>query len=151
MEGAMPHPTWVDDWFSQVVERSGFRVEGSTLASSRDWVLSEGAIQHRSNRFFKIVGVRWKRSEHERVVKPLIEQREIGTLGFLIRRNENRRELLVQAKIEPGNVGVVQMAPTLQATASNASRAHGGYYPPYLEYFSPSDPRGVYDVLQSEQ
>ena len=60
-------------------------------------------------------------------------------------------ELLVQAKIEPGNVGVVQLAPTYQATASNADRAHGGSHPPYFELFGTGGAGVVHESLQSEQ
>lgn len=147
----MFRPKWIDDWFSPILDRSRFHVEGTSLVSSKDWFLSKGAIRHRTGRFFNIVGCQWKDQVNKIVGRPLIEQYEIGTLGFLIRRNSTGRELLVQAKIEPGNVGVIQMAPTCQATASNASRAHGGTCPPYTEYFAPGDTNIVYESLQSEQ
>ncbi len=142
---------WIHEWFLQMLERSRFRVESSSLALSKEWALSDGAIRHRSNRFFKIVGAHWESPERKDIVQPFIEQYEIGTLGFLIRRHENRRELLVQAKIEPGNVGIIQLAPTCQATASNASRVHGGDYPPCFEYFVQGDPNIAYESMQSEQ
>lgn len=43
------------------------------------------------------------------------------------------------------------MAPTCQATASNAARAHGGDLPPYFEYFVPGDPNIAFESLESEQ
>ena len=58
----------------------------------------------------------------------------------------------MQAKIEPGNVNCVQISPTIQATKSNFTRAHGGKMPAYLEYFEHSDKYDViYDQIQSEQ
>ena len=59
---------------------------------------------------------------------------------------------MMQAKIEPGNLNIVQLSPTLQATRSNYTRVHGGKSPNYLEYFNGE--RDVYvlvDQLQSEQ
>lgn len=58
----------------------------------------------------------------------------------------------MQAKIEPGNLNIVQLSPTLQATRSNYTRVHGGKSPNYLEYFNGE--KEVYvlvDQLQSEQ
>src|SRR5437870_252568 len=76
-----------------------------------------------------------------------VDQRTVGTLGFLIRG----RELLVHAKIEPGNVGFVQLAPTCQATESNARRMHGGAAPPFIDAFPRGAANALYDVDQSEQ
>ena len=54
--------------------------------------------------------------------------------------------------MEPGNVNLVQLSPTLQATKSNYTQVHRGKLPLYYEYFEGS-PRGtvVVDQLQSEQ
>jgi len=58
----------------------------------------------------------------------------------------------MQAKAEPGNVNVVQLSPTVQATKSNYSRVHQGKAVPYLEHFlAPRRGRILSDVLQSEQ
>jgi oxidase EvaA len=57
--------------------------------------------------------------------------------------------VLVQAKVEPGNVGTVQLAPTIQATRSNAARVHGGAGPPLLDWLDRG--RLASDTLQSEQ
>jgi oxidase EvaA len=61
-------------------------------------------------------------------------------------------KFLLQAKIEPGNVNVVQLSPTVQATKSNYTQVHGGRLPWYLELFLDlSGKRVVVDQLQSEQ
>jgi oxidase EvaA len=106
-------------------------------------------IQHETGRFFRIVGLTWNDGPVHRW-QPLMEQREVGTLGFIVRRGEDGIELLVHAKTEPGNVGIVQLAPTCQATASNRDRVHGGAAPPYSEYFSSSMGEVISDSRQSE-
>ena len=55
-----------------------------------------------------------------------IHQPEIGILGILTRLTGGAREYLMQAKQEPGNVDGAQVSPTLQATFSNYTQAHGG-------------------------
>ena len=130
-------PDVLEAWFSSLLDEARCRVDTISLGESNEWRLDDGAIVHRSGGFFRVIGL-----ERAGV---FIDQRTVGTLGFLIRD----RELLAYAKIEPGNVGLVQLAPTCQATDSNARRMHGGAAPPFIDAF----PRGaaLYDVNQSEQ
>ncbi|MDC0983310.1 NDP-hexose 2,3-dehydratase family protein, partial [Amylibacter sp.] len=54
--------------------------------------------------------------------------------------------------MEPGNVNMVQLSPTVQATRSNYTMVHGGKKPLYIEYFLGDKRCSVlYDQLQSEQ
>jgi dTDP-4-dehydro-6-deoxy-alpha-D-glucopyranose 2,3-dehydratase len=141
----------IADWFSSLLADANCRVEWMPLARSNEWRLEGGRILHRSNGFFTVVGVQWTSRAGDVVQQPLLDQQEVGTLGFLVRERYGRRQLLAQGKVEPGNVGFVQLAPTCQATDSNARRLHGGASPPYIELFPPSSPHLLYDVAQSEQ
>jgi len=138
-------------WFSALLDHAAPRIERMRLADSSAWSMHGGFVVHRSHGFFSVVGAEWTDVEGSVRQQPFLDQREIGTLGFLLRTDRGRTEILVHAKIEPGNVGFVQLAPTCQATYSNALRLHGGEAPPFVELF----PRGgagiVYDVEQSEQ
>jgi oxidase EvaA len=147
----MKQNEWIKDWFSSVQELSKFQVTMVCLSSSSTWQLTDGIIRHDSGRFFNVVGLRWISPEGKEIIQPIIEQREIGTLGFLLYSNGNSPELLAYAKIEPGNIGVVQLAPTCQATESNIARVHGGDAPPCCEYFIPSENHFIAESLQSEQ
>jgi len=145
-------PAWVEAWFAPLIARARFRVDDMDLADSRAWKLSGGAIRHVSGLFFSVTGVQWLGSDGARISQALIEQREIGTLGFVMRAGARGNELLVQAKMEPGNVGVAQLAPTCQATASNAARVHGGEAPPFSTLFAPvGGAAPLHESLQSEQ
>ena len=82
----------------------------------------------------------------------IINQPEIGFLGFIVKKFNGVLHFLLQAKIEPGNLNIVQLSPTLQATRSNYTRVHGGKAPTYLEYFNgEKDVLILVDQLQSEQ
>ena len=48
---------------------------------------------------------------------------------------DGRLYFLMQAKVEPGNVNKYQISPTIQATKSNFTRAHGGKTPLFFDYF----------------
>ena len=55
------------------------------------------------------------------------------------------------AKIEPGNVNIIQLAPTCQATKSNLLRIHGGGNPPFSQIFADKHLQIIKSTLQSEQ
>jgi dTDP-4-dehydro-6-deoxy-alpha-D-glucopyranose 2,3-dehydratase len=112
----------------QHIER---RVMTINPADSNEWIYDTQSIRHSTGGFFSIVGLcYWSVSNQEFLVQPIIDQPEIGVLSFAIRGNAETREILVQTKCEPGNVGAVHIAPTCQATQSNLNRLHGGIQPP---------------------
>lgn len=140
----------VQNWVERVRAADRTRVEPGSLATSSAWLLSDARIRHVSGRYFSMVGLEWAQDGMLRR-QPFIEQREIGTLGFIARQSERGLDLLVHAKAEPGNVGIVQLAPTCQATASNRDRVHGGDSPPFSNYFDNLKGDILCDSLQSEQ
>jgi oxidase EvaA len=113
-----------------------------------------GDLVHRTGRFFSVAGVDIE-TDHREVdswTQPIILQPEIGILGILVKRFDGQPYCLMQAKMEPGNINVLQVSPTVQATRSNYTQVHQGNAVPYLEYFrAPRRGRVVFDALQSEQ
>lgn len=124
------------------------------LEDVRSWSYRDDRIRHDSGKFFSIDGIRI--STNYRNVptwdQPIINQPEIGFLGFITKKIGGVLHFLAQAKIEPGNLNVVQLSPTLQATRSNFTQVHGGKRPNYLEYFNGERKVNILiDQLQSEQ
>ena len=113
-----------------------------------------GDLCHDSGKFFTICGINvytntgtvscWS--------QPVINQPEVGCLGIICKEFDGILYFLLQAKIEPGNVNCVQLSPTIQATRSNYTRAHGGKAPAFLDIFqNVSAENIILDQLQSEQ
>lgn len=149
MTAPSPAAERIAAWFQELLRAEDFALDHVPLADSREWAPRAGAIRHRTGRFFSVVGVRARFPDGAACEQPLLEQREVGTLLFLVREGG---DLLVQAKVEPGNVGVIQLAPTFQATGSNAARAHGGAPPPLHEWcLGVAHGTSVASTLQSEQ
>ncbi|MGH2612269.1 MAG: NDP-hexose 2,3-dehydratase family protein, partial [Rhabdochlamydiaceae bacterium] len=74
-----------------------------------------------------------------------------GILGLLMKKFNGIPHYLVQAKAEPGNIGKLQISPTLQATTSNLLKAHGGSKPLFAEFFDePKKDKIIYAKWQSE-
>ena len=82
----------------------------------------------------------------------ILHQSDIGILGVLTTEIKGVTHFLIQFKEEPGNINKAQLSPTIQATKSNYSRAHGGNFPPYWEKFIdiPKE-KYIVDSLQPEQ
>lgn len=120
----------------------------------KGWSYREDKICHNSGHFYSIEGIHIK--TNYRIIhqwdQPIINQPEIGFLGFIVKKIDGVLHFLVQAKVEPGNLNLVQLSPTLQATRSNYTLAHGGKSPAYLEYFNgEKNVMILVDLLQSEQ
>ena len=110
-------------------------------------------MKHDSGGFFQLQGLRVKTltTKTEEWDQPIINQNEIGYLGFITKKIHGVLHFLTQAKIEPGNIGGIQLSPTLQATKSNCLRLHRGKKPLYLEYFQNATKENIItDNLQSE-
>jgi len=143
-------------WFAAKDRCCRFEVRQVPLAALNQWAYAPDPLRlvHRSGRFFSIEGIRVETSFGSTAGwdQPIINQPEVGILGLLAREIDGVYHFLMQAKMEPGNVNILQLSPTVQATHSNYSRAHQGSAPRYLEYFTePGRATVLLDQLQPEQ
>ena len=57
-----------------------------------------------------------------------------GVLAFIARQNKDKTiQFLIEAKLEPGDDGILKISPSFQATQSNMNRAHGGKRPKFFD------------------
>ncbi|CAM4009272.1 NDP-hexose 2,3-dehydratase family protein [Kibdelosporangium persicum] len=145
----------VCDWLAERRAINDYRVKEVPLDQLDGWrIRDNGDIGHRTGRFYTVTGL--EVTGADRPVgswqQPIIDQPEIGILGIVVKRFNGAPHCLLQAKMEPGNVNMLQLSPTVQATRSNYTRAHGGKPVPYLDYFlAPRRDSVLFDALQSEQ
>ena len=141
---------WVDERNKTLkvnIDQVDFSYEGFWYYDTK-----KGFIRNRSNSFFQLAGFQEIEDDQIVVEQPIIIQDEIGYLGIICKMIDGCLHFLMQAKIEPGNVNVIQISPTLQATKSNFTQRHGGKSPNYLEYFIDSKRHTILvDQVQSEQ
>ncbi|MFH1508132.1 MAG: NDP-hexose 2,3-dehydratase family protein [Candidatus Omnitrophota bacterium] len=143
-------------WFESRRRANYFSVEQIPFGSLDQWYFEKKThnLSHLTGKFFTVAGVRVK-ADFKGIKKwdqPIIIQPEIGILGIITKKVSGVRYFLMQVKMEPGNVNIVQLSPTLQATKSNYTRVHKGKMPAYLEYFTDrKKSRFLVDLLQSEQ
>src|SRR6266849_5686928 len=144
-------------WLDEKQRSTVVKITPIDFCRMRSWAFAgdTGNLIHESGKFFSIEGitVRTNWGQVPEWDQPIINQPEIGLLGILAKRINGILHFLMQAKIEPGNINLVQISPTLQATKSNYSGVHKGKRPHYLDYFNGErcNVRVLLDQLQSEQ
>jgi oxidase EvaA len=143
-----------EQWWAERHRAGRFEVHRIPFAELDAWHFDQatGNLGHESGRFFTIEGLQVQTGGVVVRSQPIIHQPEIGILGILVKEFDGVPHCLMQAKMEPGNVNVLQLSPTVQATRSNYTQVHQGANTRYLEYFAGAG-RGevLVDVLQSEQ
>jgi len=143
-------------WFDSIYKSNKFYVEKVPLEQIDKWHFDDNKcrLYHESGRFFSVEGINVKTNFGDICEwdQPIINQPEIGILGIITKVFDGIRYFLMQAKIEPGNINILQISPTLQATKSNFSRAHNGKIPLYFEFFNgEKQVKVLVDQLQTEQ
>lgn len=141
-------------WIQELNATTYVNINECSINDNNMWFFDKynGEVLNRKRSFFTIKGMRYFVDHQFIGEQPVIIQPEIGYLGIICKKINGELNFLMQAKIEPGNVNCVQISPTIQATKSNFTRAHGGKQPMYFEYFANSNKYHViYDQIQSEQ
>lgn len=157
-EKALHSLDYVIDWFNKKRKESDMIVEEIGINELDKWKVDKatGNIKHESGGFFEVIGVKVTNTFDREVgpkgwTQPIIAHNPGGILGLLRKKINGVPHYLVQAKAEPGNIGKLQISPTLQATTSNLLKAHGGIKPLFAEYFDePKKENTVYAKWQSE-
>lgn len=144
-------------WREQLRGSIRFKADLIGLDTVRDWSRDdEGNLRHKSGQFFGLEGVRIESGDLREVAswdQPIYTQPEGGILALLARETAAKGvEFLLHAKAEPGNIGVIQLSPTIQSTWSNIRRAHAGKRPPMVEVLTAeSGVRIVYRAEHNEE
>ncbi len=143
-------------WLESKRKTSSLSVKTIPFEMLDQWRFDKGThnLHHESGKYFNIGGIRV--STNFGFVKnwdqPIIYQSEVGILGILTRKFKGVQYFLMQAKAEPGNPNIVQLAPTVQATESNYTQVHKGRAPQYIEYFlNHTNSKILVDRLQTGQ
>jgi len=139
--------------------RNSVRFEADLIGLDdvRGWSRDEkGNVLHKSGQFFGVEGVRIESGDLREVTswdQPIYTQPEGGILALVARESAGKGvQFLVQAKAEPGNIGVLQLCPTIQSTWSNIRRAHAGKRPPMVEVLTAeTGVRIVYRAKHNEE
>ena len=135
-------------WLDERRRLCGMEVTEVPMSELAGWRIdaSSGAISHETGEFFRVIGICVQNASAREVsswCQPILFQPEMGILGILVQRRGGADRYLLQAKAEPGNLGKIQLSPTLQSTVSNLRRAHGGLKSQFADFFEHPRPGSV--------
>jgi len=151
-------PAEILGWLEQRRKEIPFRAELIPLREVANWRQdANGNIYNTSGQFFRIEGVRVRSAPGLREIagwdQPIFTQTEGGVMALLCREVQGRGiEFLLQAKPDPGNVGYLQLCPSIQSTWENIRGLQGAKRAAFAELLEPSDNvRVIYRSKHNEE
>jgi oxidase EvaA len=140
-------------WITENQARHEVVTERVPLAEVAGWHRSRYEIAHDDGLFFSVVAVDVQATGREvtRWSQPLLQPQGVGVVAFLARRFDGVPHVLMNARVEPGYLDVVELAPTVQCVPENY-RWLPGYRPPLLDRVLRAAPQQVrFDAVLSEE
>lgn len=141
-------------WLTQ--QRVNYELElvKRPLSKLQNWQVTDERV-YNSDRFFSVIAVRVSAGTREVAswCQPLIADTNVGLLGMLCQKINGILHFLIQAKVEPGNLDVVELSPTV--TCSNYEsvlQKDSANRIEYICYFQQTNQTTVhFDTIQSEE
>ncbi|WP_405145025.1 NDP-hexose 2,3-dehydratase family protein [Sphaerisporangium sp. NBC_01403] len=141
-------------WTTGIRSTVEIRTERIPLNRLRHWRRAGGKISHETGRFFDVIGVSVAASGREvgHWTQPMIEPVGMGVIAFLVREIDGVLHALVNARVEPGNTDIVELAPTVQYTPGNYDHLPPEARPLFLdEILGARRGRVRFDTILSEE
>ena len=77
---------------------------------------------------------------------------KVSKMGFILKKINGIIHFLVQAKVEPGNLDIIELSPSISCSNLEYLKLTNNKKPDFIEYFDGTRKVGLlYDVLQSEE
>ena len=141
-------------WVTEMKARYELATKPIPLVEASCWNINEREIVHESQEHFSVIAVAVEAGNREVAswTQPLVKDTAPGLHGFITQKHGGVLHFLVQAKVEPGNIDVVDLAPTVSCSNLERRQRRTAEWPQFLEYFLEVQPDQVrYSVVQSEE
>ncbi|MFF3263923.1 NDP-hexose 2,3-dehydratase family protein [Streptomyces sp. NPDC002932] len=134
-EGALHTETEILSW---ITSNQAVHDVHSTVVGLRDlpgWEQSDWSISHDSGLFFSINAVDVVANSREvgGWTQPVFEPHGVGVAALLVKRFGGVPHVLLRARIEPGYIDAIELAPTVQGTPENHARLGGAVHEQLLD------------------
>jgi dTDP-4-dehydro-6-deoxy-alpha-D-glucopyranose 2,3-dehydratase len=175
----LPGPAWTDGSLEAAIARSSDGTRGGRHATAEilswitgsqasheggaelvglndvdRWTRGVDAISHDTGAFFSVVGVDVTANAREvrSWSQPLIAPHGVGEVALLVCRISGVLHALIHARVEPGFLDVVELAPTVQCTPESYETLGAGTLPPFTDVaMAASANQTLYDCELSEE
>jgi oxidase EvaA len=123
-------------WLADVKTEVHLDARPIPLGKLERWIVDDESLRHESGRFFRVIGVEVQAGSREVVTwtQPMVAPVHQGQVLLLCQRREGLLRFLLQARVEPGFIDRVELAPTVQVAPGNIVRKSD--LPPLAEYLS---------------
>jgi dTDP-4-dehydro-6-deoxy-alpha-D-glucopyranose 2,3-dehydratase len=141
-------------WITEARTRTDVFTKRVPLNGLPHWDWADGKISHESGRFFDVIGVgiTARGREVNSWMQPMIEPHDTGVVAFLVRRIGGVVHALVHARVEPGYVDVIELAPTVQCTPQNYDSLPAAARPRFLNDVLAARPQDIrFEAVLSEE
>lgn len=138
-------------WFTNLKCSYDLEVNSIPIFEVKDWHIDENSIQHKDNKFFKVIAAKVEISNRENTAwsQPLIEPLQEGIIAFIYKNINGIPHFLVQAKLECGNFDILEMAPTVQCITGSYENSSEV---PFIDFILNAEQDNIkHDSLQSEE
>jgi oxidase EvaA len=140
-------------WYTSQKVKYELSIETIPLSQLKDWKITSDTILN-NERYFSVIGVEVRSGTREvkTWTQPLIKDSNTGLLGFLTKKINGILHFLIQAKVEPGNLDIIELSPTVSCSNVTHLMKDTSSWPPFLEYFiNTSHSQILYNTIQSEE
>jgi oxidase EvaA len=140
------------NWLTEMTVRFEMTAGRVPLAALPGWRQADDEIFHEPRQSFNVIGVSIlaPRREVQSWAQPMLRPEGDGLVAFLLRNVDGVPHVLVQAKLEPGNVSGPELAPTVQCVPG--SYPDPAARPRFLDLVLGAGQEQVrYDVRHSEE
>ena len=141
-------------WLTAQKVKYELSINRKSLKDLRDWKITDDTIEHKDNRFFKVIGVNVEIDNREVTSwhQPLLEPCDEGICAFIVKEIDGILHFLVQAKLEAGNFDIVEIAPSVQCSSVYSESQEEQDKVPFLKEVLNAKPEQIiFDTLQSEE
>ena len=140
-------------WFAGLKSKYHISVERIPLKDVKQWHRTDMEISHEKSPFFSVIAVTVEAGTREvfEWTQPLLKEKQAGLLGLITKKIHGVLHVLMQAKVEAGNIDIVEIAPTVSCSAVEFKKLQG-YSVPFLDCFiNPPASQVRYNAVQSEE
>ncbi len=124
------------------------------LSDVKSWYRTDWELRHELGLYFSVIGVNVEANSREVSAwsQPLLEPHGLGYSVLLVKRFDGILHGLFNARVEPGYLNIVELAPTVQCTPRNYDHLLPPSRPPFLELVRGDPPgRVLFDAELSEE
>lgn len=141
-------------WITETRTRHEVRARRVPLREVTGWTRGPEAVTHDSGLFFRVIGidVETERREVAGWSQPVVEPVGVGVNAFLVKRVDGVLHALVNARVQPGFLDVIELAPTVQCTPDNYDWLPSAARPRFLDDVLRAGPDRIrFESLLSEE